>query len=273
MSAKRTSWNEFSSSMVSAVICLSTGRKFNFSKYIFDSLVRNVDSSLKFYMYPRFLQLMIRAQVGVLSSHTTKYSFGALTQKVFANMRSVGKGFSGVETPLFEGMLVPQQAVAVVDDVVDDSVPTDDVVADIPAADVEPTPLSPPLTTTPPPPQELPSTSQVMPTLPPSPIAQPSLPPQQQQPSQPTTVSMDLLQSLLETCTAITKRVENLEQDKIAQALKTTKLKQRVRKLEKKKKLRVSGLKRLRKVGTTQGIESYADTIMDDQEDASKQGG
>nr|GFB36479.1 synaptobrevin, longin-like domain protein [Tanacetum cinerariifolium] len=39
MSAKRTSWNEFSSSMASAFICLSTGRKFNFSKYIFDSLV------------------------------------------------------------------------------------------------------------------------------------------------------------------------------------------------------------------------------------------
>nr|GEV71685.1 putative ribonuclease H-like domain-containing protein [Tanacetum cinerariifolium] len=31
-------------------------------------LVRNVDSSTKFYMYPRFLQLMIRAQVGDLST-------------------------------------------------------------------------------------------------------------------------------------------------------------------------------------------------------------
>nr|GEV29142.1 putative ribonuclease H-like domain-containing protein [Tanacetum cinerariifolium] len=39
MSAKRTSWNEFSSSMASVVICLSTDRKFNFSKYIFDSLI------------------------------------------------------------------------------------------------------------------------------------------------------------------------------------------------------------------------------------------
>nr|GFA43277.1 synaptobrevin, longin-like domain protein [Tanacetum cinerariifolium] len=32
LSAKRTSWNEFSSSMASAVICLSSGRNFNFSK-------------------------------------------------------------------------------------------------------------------------------------------------------------------------------------------------------------------------------------------------
>nr|GEY73361.1 DNA-directed DNA polymerase [Tanacetum cinerariifolium] len=82
MSAKKTSWNEFSSSMASAVICLATGRKFNFLKY----------------MYPIFLQLMINAQVGDLSSHTTKYTSPALTQKVFANMRRVGKGFSGVDT-------------------------------------------------------------------------------------------------------------------------------------------------------------------------------
>nr|GEV84774.1 zinc finger, CCHC-type [Tanacetum cinerariifolium] len=34
MSAKRTSWNEFSSSMASAVIWLSTSRKFNFSKVV-----------------------------------------------------------------------------------------------------------------------------------------------------------------------------------------------------------------------------------------------
>nr|GFD36496.1 hypothetical protein [Tanacetum cinerariifolium] len=30
-------------------------------------------------------------------------------QKVFANMRRVGKGFSGVETPLFESMLVARE--------------------------------------------------------------------------------------------------------------------------------------------------------------------
>nr|GEY18654.1 ribonuclease H-like domain, reverse transcriptase, RNA-dependent DNA polymerase [Tanacetum cinerariifolium] len=106
MSAKRTSWNEFSSSMASAVICLSTSRKFNFSTYIFESLVRNVDSSFKFYMYPRFIQLIIKNQLGDLSTHTTKYTSPALTQKVFANMRRVGKGFSRAETPLFEGMLV-----------------------------------------------------------------------------------------------------------------------------------------------------------------------
>nr|GEW89205.1 hypothetical protein [Tanacetum cinerariifolium] len=81
-------------------------RKFNFSKYIFDSMVRNVDSPSKFLMYPWFLQVIINAQVDDLSSHTNQYISLALTQKVFANMRRIGKGFSGVETPLFATMIV-----------------------------------------------------------------------------------------------------------------------------------------------------------------------
>nr|GFC59711.1 hypothetical protein [Tanacetum cinerariifolium] len=68
-----------------------------------------------------------------------------------------------------------------------------------------------------------------------------------------------------------TRRIEHLEQDKIAQALEITKLKQRVRKLERKNKVKVSGLRRLKKVRTTQRVESFADTVMDDQEDTSKQ--
>nr|GEU42043.1 putative ribonuclease H-like domain-containing protein [Tanacetum cinerariifolium] len=171
MSAKRTSWNEFSLSMSSVVICLSSGRKFNFSKYIFDSLVRNVDSLTKFYMYPRFLQLMIRKQVGNLSIHTTKYTSPSLTQKVFANIRRVGKGFSRVETPLFKGMLVAEEVgEGVADEVHDEGVPvvgvtTEGVVsaADdvVPTADEEP--CIPSLTPPTPPPQpshDIHSTSQ-----------------------------------------------------------------------------------------------------------------
>nr|GEY29667.1 hypothetical protein [Tanacetum cinerariifolium] len=109
LSAKRTSWNEFSTMMASAVICLSKGQKFNFSKYIFDNLVHNVDISSKFYMYPRFIQLIIQNQVGDLSTHTTRFISPALTQKVFANIRRVRKGFSGVKTHLFEGMLAVRQ--------------------------------------------------------------------------------------------------------------------------------------------------------------------
>nr|GFA62403.1 hypothetical protein [Tanacetum cinerariifolium]GFA62982.1 hypothetical protein [Tanacetum cinerariifolium] len=74
-------------------------------------------------------------------------------------------------------------------------------------------------------------------------------------------------------------RFESLEQDKIAQALEITKLKQRVKRLEKKNKLKVFGLKRLRKVGTAQRVESSADNVSINsinainEDDASKQGG
>ncbi|GKD64007.1 hypothetical protein Tco_1306115 [Tanacetum coccineum] len=54
LSAKTTAWNEFRSTMTSAIICLATNQKFNFSKYIFESIVRNLDNlSGKFLMYPR----------------------------------------------------------------------------------------------------------------------------------------------------------------------------------------------------------------------------
>ncbi|GJU45427.1 hypothetical protein Tco_1202693 [Tanacetum coccineum] len=56
MGAKTTAWNEFSSTMTSAIICLANNQKFNFSKYIFDSMVKNLENVNKFWMYPRFVQ-------------------------------------------------------------------------------------------------------------------------------------------------------------------------------------------------------------------------
>nr|GEX04258.1 ribonuclease H-like domain-containing protein [Tanacetum cinerariifolium] len=144
-----------------------------------------------------------------------------------------------VDTPLFDGMLVPQQ---VQDDDVAATTKDEDAANELSA---EPTPPSPIPITTPPPQQELiPSPSQVESTPPPSPH-----------------------QSPIETCATLTKKVGTLEQDKIAQDIEITKLKQRVRRLEKKRKLKASGFKRLRKVGTAQRVESSADTVIDDQED------
>nr|GEW07031.1 putative ribonuclease H-like domain-containing protein [Tanacetum cinerariifolium] len=265
----KTIWLSIHHVLINEVLTIpgktATGRKFIFSKYIFDNLVRNVDSSTKFYMYPRFLQLMIRAQVGDLSSHYTKYSSHSLTQKVFANIRRVGKGFSKVDTPLFEGMIVAQQ-----DDDIADEGAASVAVDDVPTAVDEPSIPSPKTTTQPPPPsQDLPSTSQVQHTPPPSPIAQPPSPQQQPQSSQDAEILMDLLHTLLKTCTTLTRRVEHLEQDKITQTLEITKLKQRVKKLERRNKLKVSKLRRLKRVGTSQRVDTSDDNVMDD---VSKQG-
>nr|GEU80560.1 putative ribonuclease H-like domain-containing protein [Tanacetum cinerariifolium] len=212
LSAKRTSWNEFSSAMASAVICLSTGRKFNFSKYIFDSLVRNVDSTSKFYMYPRFIQLLIRNQIG--------------------------KRFSGVETHLFEGMLVEK----LIEEGGDEE---EHVEADTAAQGDDTTAHGDDA-------QEPSIPSPTPPTLPP------------QQPH-----DLSLLQEALDACAALTKRVEHLEYDTMAQALEIIKLKRRVKKLEKGNRVRVLKLRRLKKVGTSQRIDTSEDTVMDD---ASNQG-
>nr|GEW05963.1 hypothetical protein [Tanacetum cinerariifolium] len=76
------------------------------------------------------MNLLARAQVGDLSLHTIKYSSPTLTQKVFANMRRVGKGFSGADTPLFEGMIVAQEVGEGAADVNVEDVPAAGVVAE-----------------------------------------------------------------------------------------------------------------------------------------------
>nr|GEX07030.1 hypothetical protein [Tanacetum cinerariifolium] len=83
VSAKRTVLNEFSCFMASAISCLATDD---------------------------------------LTSHNTKYTSPTLTQKVFANIRRVDKGFSGVETPLFASMLVQPQPQAAEEE--EDEIPT-----------------------------------------------------------------------------------------------------------------------------------------------------
>ncbi|GKB97330.1 hypothetical protein Tco_0983467 [Tanacetum coccineum] len=110
LSSKTTAWNEFSSTMASAIICLATNQKFNFSKYIFESMVKNLDNVGKFLMYPRFVQVFLDKQVDGMASHKRIYIAPSHTKKIFGNMRRVGKGFSGRETPLFQTMVVQDQA-------------------------------------------------------------------------------------------------------------------------------------------------------------------
>nr|GFB89682.1 hypothetical protein [Tanacetum cinerariifolium] len=138
LSAKRTSWNEFSSAMASALICLSSGQRFNFSK--------------------------------------------------------VGKGFSGVETPLFETMLAVRnvaeeaeaQGPAQGDDV------QENAAEEVATYVVSPTPTSP---------------SPSSPVIPSSPSHQSPCPPQQQDAAG----SSLLFQRVLDTCSALVLRENDAE--------------------------------------------------------------
>ncbi|GKA71099.1 hypothetical protein Tco_0777238 [Tanacetum coccineum] len=81
------------------------------------------------------------------------------------------------------------------------------------------------------------------------------------------------LSELMILCTNLQKQVLDLEKVKDAQEKEIVDLKKRVQKLERKKKSRTTGLKRLRKVGMSRRVESSEDKdSLGDHEDASKQG-
>ncbi|GJW24384.1 putative ribonuclease H-like domain-containing protein [Tanacetum coccineum] len=106
MGAKTTAWNEFSSTMASAIICLANNQKFNFSKYVLDNMVKNLKGGVKFFMFPRFMQVFLDKQVEGMSKHKETFIISSHTKKVFANIRRQSEGFSGVVTPLFDTMMV-----------------------------------------------------------------------------------------------------------------------------------------------------------------------
>nr|GEV27930.1 hypothetical protein [Tanacetum cinerariifolium] len=159
---------------------MALGKDESYS-FIVDSLLKTICQEEGIECLPNgeiFTELArIGKQVVDLSSHITKYYSPALTQKVFTNMRRVGKGCSGVETPLFEGMIVAQQV--------------GEGAAEVNIEDIF-------------------------------------------------------------TAGVATKGAASVTDD------------ERVKKLERRNKLKASKLRRLKKVGTTQKVETSDDTIMDD---------
>ncbi|GJU74127.1 hypothetical protein Tco_1265532 [Tanacetum coccineum] len=227
LSAKSTAWNEFSSTMASAIICLAINQKFNLSKYIFDAMVKHLKGRVEFMMYLQFVQVFINQQLGDMSHHKKIYVNPSHTKKIFANMKRKGKEFSGRVTPLFATMIVQ----ATQDEGRKETeVPQDETHHD----DSVPIPSNDPLLS-----------------------------------------GEDRMQltELMILCTNLQKQVLDLEKAKNAQAKEIVGLKKRVQKLERKKKSRTSGLKRLRKVGKSSRVESSKDKeSLGAQEDASKQG-
>ncbi|GKE77412.1 hypothetical protein Tco_1543532 [Tanacetum coccineum] len=89
-----------------AVICLTSNQKYNFSKLIFDGMLRHLDAKKKFVMYPRFISIFLDKQLVNVPVPLDHFPVNALTSKVFSFMVKKGKHFSGKITPLFASMLV-----------------------------------------------------------------------------------------------------------------------------------------------------------------------
>ncbi|GJZ49683.1 hypothetical protein Tco_0603873 [Tanacetum coccineum] len=237
LSAKSTAWNEFSSSMASLIICLATNQKFKLSKYIFDAMVKHLDGGVKFLMYLRFLQVFINQQLGDMSTHKKIFVNPFYTKKVFANIKRAGKDFSRRITPLFDTMMV--QAFEEVGEDLDH--PTDS--NQIPIIDQ-------------------PSTS--------------SQPKQKQKSKRRHRKEAKVPHDETEHEESVptpSNDPQPSEKAKDTQAKEIAALKKRIQRMERKKKSRHTGLKRLKKVGMSRRVESSEDQeSLGDHEDASKQG-
>ncbi|GJR51871.1 putative ribonuclease H-like domain-containing protein [Tanacetum coccineum] len=229
LSANTTGWNEFSSTMASAIVCLATNQKFNFSKYILDNMVKNVDSMVKFWMYPRFVQVFENKQIGDMSHHKRIYVTPSHSKKIFGNMKREGTGFSGRVTPLFQTMTV-QAHEEMGEEHIEDEVANE---------------------------ENVPTQSNNPPLLRVNTLG-----------SGEDRLS---LKELIELCTKLSNRVLDLETTKTAQAKEISSLKKRVKKLERKRKSKTPGMKRLFKIGRSVQVVSFKDEGLGDQEDASKQ--
>ncbi|GJS60832.1 putative ribonuclease H-like domain-containing protein [Tanacetum coccineum] len=289
MGSKTTAWNEFSSTMASAIICLATNQKFNFSKFIFESMVKNLENvSGKFLMYPRFVQVFLDKQLEGMQSHKRIYDAPSHTKKIFGNMKRVGKGFSGRVTPLFPTMVVQAQEEMGEDEAVNEEMDDSLVRAATTAFSLEAEQDSSNI---------LKTRSKATPNEPSSPGTSSGGGPRHQETigdtiaqtrsenvsklsNDPLLARGNTLRSgedslklkeLMELCTNLQNRVIDLEKIKTSQAQEITSLKRRVKRLEKKGGSRTHRLKRLYKVGLSRRVESSDEEGLG-EEDASKQG-
>ncbi|GKA02975.1 hypothetical protein Tco_0675756 [Tanacetum coccineum] len=230
LSAKTTTWNKFTSTMASEIICLATNQRFKIFKFILEGMLRNLDPKVtKFLMYPRFIQLFVN-QVEGLPHHHRKYNAPCHSKKIYANMKKTNKDFSGNDTPFFPIMVVHAPP------------PT--------------TTIIPPTTTiTPPPPT----------TTPPATTSTP-IPPQPTTSIHPSQLQKQRIRKPTRRVTEVPQpnepelsRVLELEQTKSSQQMKIESLERKVKKLEKNKKRRTHKLKRLYKVGLSARVISLED--------------
>ncbi|GJZ97264.1 hypothetical protein Tco_0669717 [Tanacetum coccineum] len=284
LSAKTTAWNEFSSTIAYAIICLATNQKFNFSKYIFESMVKNLDNvSDKFLMYPIFIQVFLDKQLEGMSNHKRIYIAPSHTKKIFGNMRR-GEGSTMPIDPRHTPTIiqpstsqpqkkqrsrrsnrkdtqVPQPSGStkhVADESVNEEMDDSLVRAATTTSSFE---------------AEQDSGNIIKTRSKATPNEAGSQGNTSGGVNTPRSDEDRLkLNELMKFCTKLQQRVLDLENTKTAQAQEITSLKLRVKRLENKEGSRTYKLKRLYKVGRIARVISSNEASLGDQDDASKQG-
>ncbi|GJS93703.1 hypothetical protein Tco_0800671 [Tanacetum coccineum] len=236
MSLKTTAWNEFSSTMASAIICLATNQKFNFSKYIFESMVRNLDNlSGKFLMYPRKPKRK-DTQIPQPSGPTDIVADEAVHKELGVSLVRAVTTASSLEAEQDSGNITKTRSKATPNE----------------AGSLRTTSSGGPR-----------SQETMGDTIAQTRFENVSKLSNDSLLARGNTLRSDedslKLKELMELCTSLQQRVLDLEKTKTTQQNEITSLKWRVKKLEQKKRSRTYGLKRLHKVGMSIRVESSGD--------------
>ncbi|GKA69653.1 hypothetical protein Tco_0775717 [Tanacetum coccineum] len=259
LSSKTIAWNEFSSTMASAITCLAINQKFNFSKYIFESMVKNLDNMGKFLMYPRFEQVFLDKQLEGMATHDK-------------DQAEMGEGSTNPTDPYHTPTIIqpspqpqkkqkPRKPKRKDTQIPQSSGPTEHVVHEVVYKEVGM--------------MCGPRRQETMGDI----IAQTRFENVSKHSNDPLLTRGNTLQSgedslklneLMTLCTNLQQRVLDLETTKTTQANEIASLKRRVKRLEK-KRLRTHGLKRINRVGSSRRVESFEDEGLGEEE-ASKQG-
>ncbi|GJS44857.1 hypothetical protein Tco_0594978 [Tanacetum coccineum] len=238
--------------MASAIICLATNQKFNFSKYIFESMVKNLENvSGKFLMY--------------ICIPTNPYHTPTIIQPSTLQPQKKQK-----PRKLRKDTQIPQSSGPidiVVDEAVNEEIDDSLVRASTTAFSLEAE-------------QDSGSGPRRQDTMGDT-IAQTRSENVSKHSNDPLLTRGNTLRSgedrlklqeLMELCTTLQSRVLALETIKTTQAMEITSSKKRVKKLERRNKSRAHRLKSLYKVGLTARVESSDNELSLGEEDASKQG-
>nr|GEX61717.1 hypothetical protein [Tanacetum cinerariifolium] len=274
--AKTIAWNKFSNIIASAVICLATDQKFNFSKYIFDSM--RVGKGFSRRDTPLFPTMMVQAQkklgedIAILTeTHPTPIITQPSSSQPSRKQKPRKTKRHDTELPQTS---VPTETVAdkAVNEEMYNSLERATTIATGLDAEQDKGNISK-------------TQSKAAPNEPSSPGTSSGVGPRRQDTLRDTiaqTRSENVsnssndppllrvntlgsredrlkLKELMEHYTKLSDRVLNLETTKTAQAKEIANLKKRVKRLERKRKSRSHGLKRLYNVGLSARVESTAD--------------
>ncbi|GJR48634.1 putative ribonuclease H-like domain-containing protein [Tanacetum coccineum] len=235
MGAKSTAWNVFSSTVASTIIYLATKQKFNFSKYIFESMVKNVDSSVKFLMY-----------LSVLTEHIADE---AVHKERGDSVERSATTTSSLEAEQDSGNIIRTQSTAI------PNVPLSQRIGSGCRPRRQETMGDSPAQT------RFESLSK-----------QSNDPPLSRVNTLGSREDKLKLKELIDLYTKLSDRVLDLKITKTAQAKEIASLKKRVKNMERKRKSKTLGMKRLFKIGRSARVISSDEDSVGDQEDASKQG-